>query len=90
MVQETAQCCIVCQNCKKRLTFTEKRIYWYTENQITKEVSGTMEPDAEDSLENTLSCVPKVQGASRISQANGRRSINATLMQSSLFGDCIF
>ena len=28
---------------------------------------------AEDSLENTFSCVPKVQGESRISQANGRR-----------------
>ena len=28
---------------------------------------------AEDSLENTFSCVPKVQGKSRISQANGRR-----------------
>ena len=27
----------------------------------------------EDSLENTFSCVPKVQGKSRISQANGRR-----------------
>ena len=31
------------------------------------------EPEAEDSLENTFSCVPKVQGVSRISQANGRR-----------------
>ena len=28
----------------------------------------------EDSLENTFSCVPKVQGKSRISQANGQRS----------------
>ena len=28
----------------------------------------------EDSLENTFSCVPKVQGLSRISQANGQRS----------------
>ena len=26
----------------------------------------------EDSLENTLNCVPKVQGGSRISQANGQ------------------
>ena len=32
-------------------------------------------PKAEDSLENTFSCVPKVQGESRISQANGRRSL---------------
>ncbi len=29
----------------------------------------------EDSLENTFSCVPKVQGGSRISQANERRSM---------------
>ena len=37
--------------------------------------SGRCESDrmAEDSLENTFSCVPKVQGVSRISQANGRR-----------------
>ena len=28
----------------------------------------------EDSLENTLSCVPKVQGVCRISQAKGQRS----------------
>ena len=28
---------------------------------------------AEDSLENTFSCVPKVQGESRISQAKGQR-----------------
>ena len=27
---------------------------------------------AEDSLENTFSCVPKVQGESRISQAKGQ------------------
>ena len=30
-------------------------------------------PKAEDSLENTFSCVPKVQGDRRISQANGQR-----------------
>ena len=35
--------------------------------------SGRKNRTAEDSLENTLSCVPKVQGESRISQANGRR-----------------
>ena len=35
--------------------------------------SGHKNRTAEDSLENTLSCVPKVQGESRISQANGRR-----------------
>ena len=30
-------------------------------------------PKAEDSLENTFSCVPKVQGDRRISQAKGQR-----------------
>ena len=47
-------------------------------------------PKAEDSLENTLSCVPKVQGESRISQANGQRRMYRMFMQSSFYGGCIF
>ena len=43
-------------------------------NQIPVMLFGTyMNRKAEDSLENTFTCVPKVQGESRISQANGRR-----------------
>jgi len=34
-----------------------------------------MRLEAEDSLENTFNCVPKVQDESRISQANGRRCV---------------
>ena len=36
-------------------------------------------PETEDSLENTFSCVPKVQGESRISQANGQSMRNLFL-----------
>ena len=39
------------------------------------------EPEVEDSLENTFSCVPKVQGESRISQANGRRCLYASYLR---------
>ncbi len=46
-----------------------------TRTEYTGETFGyaAAEPNAEDSLENTFSCVPKVQGERRISQANGRR-----------------
>ena len=44
---------------------------------------------AEDSPENTFSCVPKVQGESRISQANGRRTAYPLIL-SSLPGLLIF
>ena len=51
-----------------------------------------LEPEAEDSLENTFSCVPKVQGESRISQANGRRCFIDKLCAFSgqSCGDCPF
>ena len=44
---------------------------------------------AEDSLENTFSCVPKVQGERRISQANGQRRMKE-IAQSSPFLGCVF
>ena len=46
-----------------------KAVYLPTEG-LT--VSGFKDRKAEDSLENTFSCVPKVQGESRISQAKGQ------------------
>ena len=42
----------------------------------------------EDSLENTFSCVPKVQGEGRISQANGQRTCDRSAEQS--FWGCAF
>ena len=56
-----------------KLTFFELRVY-YEYNKIPMKFSEAQRLKAEDSLENTLSCVPKVQGESRISQAKGRRS----------------
>ena len=56
-----------------KLTFFELRVY-YEYNKIPMKLSEAQQLKAEDSLENTLSCVPKVQGESRISQAKGRRS----------------
>ena len=55
--------------------FLKKKSILYLYNKIPLNLPGMIsEPEEEDSLENTLSCVPKVQGESRISQANGRRS----------------
>jgi len=45
-------------------------------------------PVVEDSLENTLSCVPKVQGESRISQAKGQRRKMLTFVRSSPCEGC--
>ena len=49
-------------------------------------------PEAEDSLENTFSCVPKVQGIGRISQANGQsmRIYCAVFICAVLFEGCFF
>ena len=50
-------------------------------------------PEEEDSLENTLSCVPKVQGESRISQANGRRKNihpDVFMLRQSFRGCCFY
>ena len=49
-----------------------KHFYIFREN-TPKKLAGMKKPVVEDSLENTFSCVPKVQGESRISQANGQR-----------------
>ena len=45
------------------------------ETKYAVDTSGMdIRPEGEDSLENTFSCVPKVQGnVCRISQANGQR-----------------
>ena len=56
-----------------KLTFSQLWVY-YDYNKIPMKLSEAQRLEAEDSLENTLSCVPKVQGESRISQAKGRRS----------------
>ena len=46
------------------------------ETKYAVDASGmAFRPEGEDSLENTFSCVPKVQDESRISQANGQRSV---------------
>ena len=62
---------------ERQLTKKGKCVYYQYQTNIPLNFSGSFEhePEEEDSLENTFSCVPKVQGESRISQVNGRRSL---------------
>ena len=61
------------------------------ETKYAVDTSGMdIRPEGEDSLENTFSCVPKVQGSlCRISQANGQRYVMQFFEQSSC-ADCSF
>ena len=62
------------------LTKVKICVYLVTVNSIFRRcLSGWNDRKDEDSLENTLSCVPKVQGKCRISQAKGRRCFQSSL-----------
>ena len=75
------------------IDFSRKTDILGIETKYAVDASGmNIRPEGEDSLENTFSCVPKVQGESRISQANGQsmRICCAMFICAVLCWDCFF